>query len=29
MFPNELFNMNYSQLIDDPEFEIRKMLKFC
>ena len=21
--------MNYSQLIDDPEFEIRKMLKFC
>ena len=29
IFPNELFSMNYSQLIDDPEFEIRKMLKFC
>ena len=29
MFPNELFSMNYSQLIDNPEFEIRKMLKFC
>ena len=29
MFHDELFSMNYSQLIDDPEFEIRKMLKFC
>ncbi|MDC0518149.1 sulfotransferase [Candidatus Pelagibacter sp.] len=29
IFPGELFSMNYSQLINNPEFEIRKMLKFC
>jgi hypothetical protein len=29
MFPNELFSMNYIRLIEDPELEIKKMLKFC
>ena len=27
--PNEIYNMNYNDLINSPEDEIKKLLKFC
>ena len=28
-YPNEIYNMNYEKLIEDPRNEINKLVKFC
>ena len=28
-FPNTIYNAQYEKIIEDPENEIRKMIKFC